>query len=206
MDNLSFFKFKELQSKGYTLDLLYILDLYKNNIDLNVLDISEKIKSLIQSLERKGLITKEGNITLIGQNLLEFISNPGKELKLIKKKPDDAFLKFWEAFPPTDTFEHRGIPFMGSRSLRINKEDCKVKLQAILNEGEHTIEEIVGAIKYDVYLKKEMSVKTRTNKLSYLQNSLTYLRSKSFEAFIEEGRKLDSIVETINNVYDGVNL
>jgi len=42
--------------------------------------------------------------------------------------------------------------------------------------------------------KKENSVKTGTNRLSYMQNSFTYLNQRSFEPFIElikEGGKVE---------------
>jgi hypothetical protein len=45
-----------------------------------------------------------------------------------------------------------------------------------------------------VLQKKENSVKQRSNKLTYLQNSATYLNQRSFEPFIElikEGVKVE---------------
>jgi hypothetical protein len=62
-----------------------------------------------------------------------------------------------------------------------------------LEEGEYTLEELVEALRFDVLQKKENSVKTNTNKLTYMQNSLTYLNQRSFEPFIElikEGVKI----------------
>jgi hypothetical protein len=45
-----------------------------------------------------------------------------------------------------------------------------------------------------VLQKKESSLKNSTNKLTYMQNSLTYLNQRSFEPFIElikEGNKVE---------------
>jgi hypothetical protein len=40
-------------------------------------------------------------------------------------------------------------------------------------------------MKYDVNLKKEASFKEKKNKLSFMQNSITYLNQRSYEPFIE---------------------
>jgi hypothetical protein len=86
------------------------------------------------------------------------------------------------------------VKFTGSRSLRQNKEDCKLKFNKILLEGDYTAAELIAALNYDVLQKKENSVKQRSNKLTYLQNSATYLNQRSFEPFIElikEGVKVE---------------
>jgi hypothetical protein len=52
---------------------------------------------------------------------------------------------------------------------------------------------MIAALEYEVLQKKENSVKVKTNKLTYMQNSLTYLNQRSFEPFIElvkEGKKV----------------
>ena len=60
-----------------------------------------------------------------------------------------------------------------------------MKFDKILIEGEYSVQELINALEYDVLMKKENSVKTGNNKLSYMQNSLTYLNQRSFESFIE---------------------
>ncbi len=60
-----------------------------------------------------------------------------------------------------------------------------MKFEKIIIEGDYTAEELIEALKYDVVQKKEASFKTGNNKLSYMQNSLTYLNQRSFEPFIE---------------------
>jgi hypothetical protein len=194
MTSISFYKFIELQKKGYNLDLIYLLSLIKDNIDLSS-DL-EKIKNFIQALERKGLITKEHAITLDGRSLLDFVNSPNDEIKLVKVKTDDEFEKFWKVFPPTDTFEYKGRKFVGNRALRINKEGCKLKLKSILNTGEYTIDQLVAAIQYYVTSKKEASLKSGVNKLSFLQNAATYLHQFSFEPFIELIKQGATIQET----------
>jgi len=66
-------------------------------------------------------------------------------------------------------------------------------LNAIIAEGEYTIKDMIAALEFEVLQKKENSYKTKTNKLSFMQNSLTYLNQRTFEPFIElirEGKKV----------------
>jgi hypothetical protein len=164
-----------------------------------------KLSALYQGLIRKGLISEDCKIMVEGKNILEFLSTPIQDsATLTKRKPieDDRFNLWWNAYPGTDTFTHKGIDFLGSRTLRAGKEDCKLKLNKILEEGEYTLEEMVEALKFDVLQKKENSVKTKVNRLTYMQNSLTYLNQRSFEPFIElvkEGKKVISAPEQLNS-------
>jgi len=183
MNDISYNKFIELQKKGYSLDIIFLLMQMKDDVDVS--SDSEKVNSLITTIMRKGLATEENKITISGQQLIDFITTNTKGSRIVKKRtPDEIFDKFWNAFPPSDTFTYKGVKFQGSRALRINKENCRTKLNAILNEGEHSIDTIVEAIKEDVKSKTEMSLKTRINKLSYMQNSLTYLNQRSYEPYI----------------------
>jgi hypothetical protein len=53
---------------------------------------------------------------------------------------------------------------------------------------------MIAAIEFDVLQKKENSFKTKTNRLTFLQNTLTYLNQRTFEPFIElikEGHKIE---------------
>jgi len=166
----------------------------------DMLNGSIKISNIYQSLVRKGLITDDGSeLTLIGKDLLEFIETPMVN-KFVKKKVDTLeFEQWWKAFPGTDTFTHKDRTFSGSRSLRQNKEGCKLKFDKILLEGEYTAEDLIKALEYDVLQKKENSIKQKANKLTYMQNSLTYLNQRSFEPFIElikQGRQISEAQET----------
>jgi hypothetical protein len=65
-------------------------------------------------------------------------------------------------------------------------------LNKILDEGEYTIKELIDALEFEVNQKVNNSIKTNTNKMSFMQNSLTYLNQRTFEPFIElirEGHK-----------------
>lgn len=176
--------FLEIIKKGYSLDLIFILKSSELS-DINEID-SEKVNNIIKTAKRKGLLSDENKVTVEGKSLLDFLSVKGENVKLVKKKPDiDNFQLFWSRFPSTDTFEYKGRKFTGTRALKTKKDDCKAKLNKILNEGEYTIEDMIGALELEVSQKKEASYKTNSNKLSYFQNSLTYLDQRGFEGFIE---------------------
>ena len=178
--------FVELIKKSYSLDHIYLLNLLNKNYDLSlIINESVKIKALVSTLIRKGLITETNELTVNGKELLIFL-NTKTSKKFIKKKVESSeFDKWWSAYPGTDTFTYKGKIFNGSRTIRCAKEDCRLKFDKILLEGEYTTEQLIEALKYDVLQKKESSVIEKKNKLSFIQNSLTYLNQRSFEPFIE---------------------
>jgi hypothetical protein len=190
--------FSEILNKGYSLDLMFLLRMVKdgNSVEFD----GVKVKALQQTLLRKGLVTDKQTVTPEGEALLEFLSSPVKT-KFVKPKPViDDFDEWWKTYPGTDNFTHKGKTFDGSRTLRVKKDDCKAKIKNIISEGEYTMKDMIDALKLEVLQKKESSVKTGTNKLSYMQNSLTYLNQRTFEPFIElvkEGKKIEESPEPI---------
>jgi len=179
-------KFIEITKKGYSLDMVFILELVERGEDISFLkENGVKLSSFYQTLIRKALISEENKITLEGKELLAFIKSEDL-LKIKKNKPsEDIFEKWWKVYPATDTFIHKNRRFTGTRALRVKKEDCKLKIEKILNEGEYTIQNLIDALQLEIEQKKENSIKTGQNKLSYMQNSLTYLNQKTYEPFIE---------------------
>jgi hypothetical protein len=145
-----------------------------------------KIAGLYQSLVRKGLVSDvTQEITQIGRELLTFADSEVKQpMKKLKQKSSD-FDAWWNVFPSTDNFEHNGKKFSGSRGLKRNREECRIKFNKILSEGDYTADDIVNATLLDVFLKKEASVKNGDNRMSYIQNSFTYISQRSFEPFLE---------------------
>ena len=193
---LTAYHFEELIKKSYSLDLIFLLKLIEEQMDIQPLCTnSMKIAALYQTLIRKGLITEtEDKLTTLGIELLQFIKSE-ESTKIVKKKPATTeFEEWWKAYPGTDTFTHKGKRFTGARSLRQNKDECRLRFDKILLEGEYTAVELIEALKFDVEQKKENSVKLGTNKLTYMQNSLTYLNQRSYEPFIElikEGAQIE---------------
>jgi len=206
--NITLNHLEQLYKNGYTLDMVFLLKMIENEEDV-VVPCQENIKLevLYHSLIRKGLITDSGSITNSGKDLLQWMKlEESQPVKLTRKRvSEDPFNTWWNTYPATDTFTYKNKFFEGTRSLRAKKEDCKIKLNKIINEGEYTIEEMLDALKFEVTQKKENSIKTKTNKLSYMQNSLTYLNQRTFESFIDLIREGGMMAETKEN-YDGINL
>lgn len=190
------YHFEELIKKSYSLDVIYLLKLIELQMDVQPLcERSMKIAALYQTLIRKGLIsTSDEKITTEGKELLKFIESK-EETKIVKRKPATTeFEEWWKAYPGTDTFAHKGKKFTGNRGLRQNKDECRLRFDKILLEGEYTAAQLIEALAFDVLQKKESSVKTSNNRLTFMQNSLTYLNQRSYEPFIElikEGAKVE---------------
>ena len=195
--NITLYHFEEIYKAGYTLDMLYLLKLIEEGNDASSLCENERMSVLCQTVRRKGLLSENFKITLIGKSVLGFLDEKGEpEMKLVKSKiVSNDFDDWWKAYPGTDTFSHKKVDFTGTRSMRAKKDDCKLKLKNILSEGEYTIKEMIAALEYEVLQKKENSVKTKTNRLTFMQNSLTYLNQRTFEPFIELIREGKKIVE-----------
>lgn len=200
------YHFSELLKKGYSLDQIYLLKLVDDGIDIKALaEGSEKIAALLQSLVRKGLISEAEKATTLGKELLIFAQST-ETTKLVRRKPvTTEFEEWWKHYPGTDTFEHKNKKFTGSRSLRQNKEECRLKFDKIILEGEYTAEQLTEALKFDVHQKKEKSYQTNSNKLSFMQNSLTYLNQRSYEPFIELIKAGEKTEET-PEIYGGTDI
>ena len=201
--SLTFFHFNEIYKNGYTLDMLFLLKLIEENIDVKALCNDDtinshiKLSALYQSIYRKGLITEKNTITLSGKKILEFLNSEESSVKLIKTKVSvNDFESWWKKYPGTDTFKYKGVSFTGTRGLRKDKEQCNLKFNKILNEGDYTATDLISALEYEVLQKKENSIKNKSNRMTFMQNSLTYLNQKTFEPFIElikEGYKIKEI-------------
>lgn len=181
-------KFQEILTKGYTLDHIYVLKIVDEGFDINtMMGDSPKMAVLHQSLVRKGLLfEKENKLTTIGKELLVFIDSKDAK-KIVKPKAvSSEFDTWWDTYPRSDSFEHKGRTFQGSRSLRVGKDDCRTKFNKILLEGEVSASQLIEALKLEVFQKKEKSVKDGSNKLSYMQNSLTYLNQRSYDGFVDQ--------------------
>lgn len=204
---LTFSHFEELIKKGYNLDIVFLLALVQEE-ECSIKELSyenPKLSLLYQTLLRKGLISEECKLTLEGKALLDFLSTP-LNTKIEKKKPvEDHFNRWWKAYPGTDTFTYKGKSFTGTRSTRVKKDECKLKFDKIMNEGEYTVDELIAALEFEVQQKKENSLKTGVNRMTFMQNSLTYLNQRTFEPFIElirEGQK----VKQSPDPYKGVDI
>jgi hypothetical protein len=188
-------QFEELIKKGYNLDVIFLLKLIDEQYDVSPLcDGSMKIASVYHSLIRKGLITNDDKLTTAGRDLLQFMNTKGGA-RIIKKKPATTdFEEWWKTYPGTDSFEYKGKSFKGTRSLRLYKDDCRLKFDKIILEGEYTAAQLIAALNYEILQKKEASIATNSNRLTFMQGSVVYLNQRTFEPFIElinDGAKID---------------
>ena len=189
-------QFEELIKKGYNLDIIYLLKLVDEQYDVSPLCMgSMKIDSVYQSLIRKALITKDDEkLTTIGKDLLEFM-NAKSDTKIIKRKPATTdFEEWWKTYPGTDGFEYKGKTFKGTRALRKGKDECRLKFDKIIIEGDYTATQLIDALNYEIIQKKESSIATNSNRMTFMQGSVPYLNQRSFEAYIElinEGATVD---------------
>lgn len=192
-------KFEEILSLGLCLNSYFLLTLIEGGFEIPLLP---RWLAWRQTLSRKGYITDEGVVTLSGKELLKAIREDCHSYKALKKASKaitaTEFDIWWREFPGTDTFEFKGQKFIGARALRTKKDECRVKFNKILNEGEYKGEDMLRALKFEILQKKSLSVVTKQNKMSYLQNSSTYLHQRSFEPFIELSKDKEAI-EAVNN-------
>lgn len=198
-------KLQQLYKNGYSLDIAFFLKMIEEGSVIGeVCEGNVKLESLYQSVIRKALITDKDELTNEGKDVLKFL-NIKEKTQLVKKKAEPSvFDKWWSAYPSTDTFIYKNKTFHGTRSLKAKRDECKIKFDAILNEGEHTVDVLIKALQFEVLQKKENSFKANENKLVYMQNSLTYLNQRTYESFIDLINQ-GIVIEDKPN-YDGVNI
>ena len=180
-------QFEELIKRSYNLDIIYLLKLIDEQYDIAPLyKDSMKIASVYQSLIRKGLISEhDDKLTTIGKDLLTFIDTK-TSARIIKRKPATTdFEEWWKSYPGTDAFEYKGKSFKGTRALRLYKDDCRLKFDKIILEGDYTAAQLIAALNYEIIQKKENSVASNSNRLTFMQGSSVYLNQRSYEPFIE---------------------
>ena len=180
-------KFEELIKRSYNLDIIYLLKLVDEQYDVaSLCKDSMRLSAVYQSLIRKGLITEtDEKLTTIGKDLLEFL-DAKMTGKLIKRKPATTdFEEWWKNYPGTDSFEYKGKKFTGTRAIRKGKDECRLKFDKIILEGEYTAQQLIAALNYEILQKKESSLQTSSNRMTFMQNSVTYLSQRAFEAYIE---------------------
>ena len=189
-------QFEELIKRSYNLDILYLLKLIDEQYDVAPLcEGSMRIAAVYQALIRKALITTtDDKLTTLGRDLLDFLNIKG-EAKIIRRRPATTdFEEWWKNYPGTDSFEYKGKKFTGTRAIRKGKDECRLKFDKILLEGEYTAAQLIASLNFEILQKKESSLQTSSNRMTFMQNSVTYLNQRAFEAYIElinEGAKVD---------------
>jgi len=192
---------EEIIQRGFSMDHVILLTWIQEGVSLDIPSRGNKIQAVYQSLIRKGLVDKD-KLTTLGEDLLVYMETKDPNKLTKKRTPAEKkivetsdFLTWWKAYPGTPNFTYKGMQFEGDRSIRVNQDMCAVKFASIISEGEHTGKDLLDALNYEVLQKKEASVKEKTNKLKYMQNSLTYLNQRTFEPFVElikSGAKIET--------------
>ena len=183
--NITLERYVQILDAGYTLDILYILKLIRDNVDMSGVLDHPKISAIQQMLLRKSLLSSENKVTLSGEDLLRMIEEDNeKPLNIIKRVTSSDFDKWWLTYMPSNMFVYKGKTFSGTQSKRIKKDDCKKAFAKILNEG-ISAEDITGATEYHFQVAKELSYKHGKNEISYIPNSLRYLSERMFQPYVE---------------------
>jgi hypothetical protein len=180
--------FGELIKKGYSLDMIFLMKLIGETDEDYTFSENAKVYNLLPTIKRKGLCTDGYVLTQEGKDLLSFLSSTDDKPKIPRKKKVDVtddFDKWWKAYPGTDTFTYKGKTFKGTRALRVKKEECKAKIEKVVKSKEYTMDELIEALKLEVSQKQENSFKTGQNKMSYFQNSLTYINQCTYSPYVE---------------------
>lgn len=179
------YHFNELQKQGLSLDHIYLLLCIQAGADMRQF-ASKKGIALMMTLERRFLITEEGKVSTDGEKVLTFLETSAPEDGALQLQESvDEFEEWWKAYPSTDTVIVEGrILYKGTRSLRGKKEEARDLFRKVLAEG-YTLDQLLKALRYEVKLKIERSVKERENKLRYMLNSSSYLRQRTFASFID---------------------
>lgn len=149
-------------------------------------EVPEELLSYQQRLVRKGYIDMKGAVMPAGMALYHSLFKEVEEIKVKKreKKPLEKFDEWWDVFPTSDNFVVNGRMFPGVRKLTTDKEGCR-KIFNALTVNEFTVEDVIRATKYHINMAKQKSYSERANKLTYIPNSLRYLREKYFQPYIK---------------------
>lgn len=150
-------------------------------------------------------MTDEYKLTQEGKELYEKIAGGSKDLdyipKPVNKTREQLFEEWWAEFPKTTHWSSSGRVFAGDRGLKIKKQACRDKYVRILSEGfDHT--ELVKALKYEIKVKKEMSIRQGVNKMEFMKNTESYLNSRVFENFIDAAKtmKEEDTIQKMDNI------
>lgn len=177
-------QFDSLLKQKIPLECVFLLEMLvdKANVD------DESYLPYLQRLQRKGYIDGKQQLTEYGTALYKslFENVVAVKPKIIAIK-NDLFEKWWEIYPATNDFEINGRHFQGSQVKRIQKAECQ-KMFSVLSNS-YRPEDIIDATAYHINNAKEVSFKKKDNQLTYVTNSLRYLREKYFEPYIEKVKK-----------------
>jgi hypothetical protein len=179
---------------GIPLEALFVLECMYQGTNPAAHVKEPKMEAINQLLTRKSFLS-EGRITPLGQKVYESLRCGGMAkdaIQELKKELSSSFDIWWNIFPLHDGFTTGTRKFDKTRALRTSKSDCQNLFNKAVAQGPYTAEQIIAATKAHISSVKAQSAKTRTNKLSFVHNSATYLRQQDYVAWIGDSEvKLD---------------
>lgn len=204
--NITLEGFKHLVSEQIDLNAIYVLDGIRQGVNIPKEIKSSKVAAWYQSLLRKSYIIevdKLPKITEAGLAVLESVRGGHSVRQTIQKieyKEDSDFLRWWKTYPSTAQFTYKGKKFLSDRGLKVDKDVCQAKFTEILAEGIYTVDELIHVLKYEVWLKKEASIRENENKMKWMSGSPAYLNQNKYEAFMQDSKSwVEPIENNINN-------
>lgn len=206
---LTYEKWVKILEQGYDLNIVFLLETIEKGFKID--NRVSRINSYMQLMRRRGILTEDNNISVEGRKLLEYYrSEEIENLSLLQKEEKDViFEQWWNAYPATNGFVWEGRKFPSTRSLRAQKDKCYEKFNSILLKGNYTADDLIKALELEVVSKKMSSYKKKTNELTYMHNSLTYLNQDDYMGFVEmirSGEKVNSSVEKSEISDNSVNI
>jgi len=188
LEKISLTQIKQLHELRLNLDHLWALDRLVAGKPV------DEDSVIVQGLKRK-LFLVDNTVTPAGKEFYEMIVNmkpldSNISAKAVIKKQRDAgnahFNEWWKVYPSSNEFTYKGKNFAGLQKKNLNKTECCAKFMEITATGEFTPEQVIEGTKNHIETAKEQSFRTGDNKLTYIPNSLRYLRERYFEPFINK--------------------
>lgn len=148
---------------------------------------SQEVKD---NLIEKGYLKEGGLLSSAGKAYVKQITDLPEE-SAQDKFLNDEFDRFWETFPSTDKLHH----FPATRSLKDNKQRCKQEFTALLSDG-YTATQVTGGLEKQLENVRMQSI--RENRLTYMKNSLRWLKDKEFLSWDTTAEQNDIFKQDMN--------
>ena len=204
---------QKLRSQQMDFNDLFILECFYNQDDKKFFEMYQ-IPSMVdfnlsvrfQFLKKNEFLVEDPNdtskfiLSVKGTNFIEELKMPdplivnGATYQMVMldlgKTPEEQFEEWWKAYPTTCAWasDDGSVKFLGSRNLKnLTKPKAKVRYLKLLNQGfKH--EELIGALRYEIKLKKLDSIKKNANQMEYFKGMESYFNTDRYSAHIEDFR------------------
>lgn len=178
----------ELKNLRIDLSVYWGMQVIKNG------ELNNSHKHIISALKRKMWIEDDLKyLNIAGLDVLRQLEELEKNPKELKKRQIEdnfkealrnKFEEWWSIYPSSNNFTFRSIPFIGTQSKKIKKDDCFdvfCKLTLKFNP-----DVIIAATSNHVEIAKIESYNKGVNQITFIPNSYRYLKEELFIPFIKE--------------------